>query len=77
MIVVVLKSFILIKGGGRGLARGEESAFSSDYKYFNLNNVFVLKKGEVLPGKCCIKRRSFIWNSIVISAKDLTVREKS
>ena len=31
LIVAVLKSFILIKGGGRGLARGEENAFYSDY----------------------------------------------
>ena len=46
--IAVLKSFILIKGGGRGLTRGEENDFYSDYQYFYLNNVFVLKKGEVL-----------------------------
>ena len=31
LIVAVLKSFILIKGGGRVLARGEENACYSDY----------------------------------------------
>ena len=31
LIVAVLKSFILIKGGGRGLAGGQENAFYLDY----------------------------------------------